>query len=376
MGCTPGCMSKAKKIYTITPSRGQIVANDFKCLLIIVDFLPLNVLIKVSKVSRKFYFISGRRPVLDKFLKKKYDDQETLERETPEIYNDKPGNETTSNLAIYSYEKANHENTDNTQDLTRQTDMASAIQRLNTNEKGVSKSQEVENFDLISILKKKTFTKPRRLLNIQSSQSGQKLPQDQEDNMYFDFIVDQKGYYQPKFLPFKANYPSTYSKKEGRTQRHQRNNSQEMNQHRVNDQHVQSQDIKDLQRTEKQHRGQMLIVEHMSSEAQSFKHPGFNVKTPNFTILNRIQSKPEESEYVEDKHDQYPGQMNLLHTRFYKKNADDSESFNAMSSGRSSSYIQSVIVTSKHIETPSSLLHQVRNRHQFVFSNIQNIKQE
>ena len=78
------------------------MANDFKCLLIVVDFLPLNNLIKISKVNRyhiqndlmnifrKFYFISGRRPVLEKFFKKKYDDQETLERETPEIFEDKP----------------------------------------------------------------------------------------------------------------------------------------------------------------------------------------------------------------------------------------------------------------------------------------------
>jgi hypothetical protein len=56
MGCSIGCMNgKVKKISPITSialTNGKRVANDFKILLIIVDYLPLGSLMKSSRANR------------------------------------------------------------------------------------------------------------------------------------------------------------------------------------------------------------------------------------------------------------------------------------------------------------------------------------
>lgn len=52
MGCNMGCMTKAKKVFMNRQKNSLMITSDFKFLLFIVDYLPLNSLIKVSKVSR------------------------------------------------------------------------------------------------------------------------------------------------------------------------------------------------------------------------------------------------------------------------------------------------------------------------------------
>ena len=52
MGCSLGCFKKLKKILNNQPTNGELIANDLKILMYIADCLPLNALLKVSKVNR------------------------------------------------------------------------------------------------------------------------------------------------------------------------------------------------------------------------------------------------------------------------------------------------------------------------------------
>eukprot|EP00347_Sterkiella_histriomuscorum_P011960 403370437 len=221
MGCSVGCLQKQKKKFK-TPLNLEIISQriscDYKIMFQVVDLLQLPELIKVSRVNRRMYFLTGRLSILKKFNKSYKNNKQNSGENNWDI-----SNTIQNTLQIYSYQKIDMKK-DVTQDKDAnsilqevpQLQIMSGVDKTNIAERSYSfidQDKQYENQELLEneifleqyqqVQKQNKLTSPSNKEQLTSSKSTQL--KSKRVIMMLDFVVDEEGYFAPQYLPFQLN---------------------------------------------------------------------------------------------------------------------------------------------------------------------------